>query len=231
MINDLKVTLYDIFGYLLPGCIFMAGVLLLIWALIYPSQPLPLLHLPVTAWIGLGLATYVLGHVTQGLGNALSRLTPPVEEEMVSCAQHGLPAPILNALQTQLSQRLNIDSHKLSGAWLYRLCDEGHLQSGCGSMREVYVYREGFYRGVTVAFALLALALLFRMLLPGAMLRISGVTYPINRATIGFGLTLAIGSMVVCFFRFRRFARYRVTHALLGYLTFHAERTQASFKD
>jgi hypothetical protein len=42
MLKDIQVTLYDIFGYLLPGFIFLAGIAMLFWAIFMPSAPIQL---------------------------------------------------------------------------------------------------------------------------------------------------------------------------------------------
>jgi hypothetical protein len=47
MVRDIKVTLYDIFGYLLPGAVFFAGIAILFWAIYIPRTSLVLFRLTI----------------------------------------------------------------------------------------------------------------------------------------------------------------------------------------
>jgi hypothetical protein len=44
MFNELKIALYDIFGYLVPGSIILIAVVVLFWSLFWPSAPASFPH-------------------------------------------------------------------------------------------------------------------------------------------------------------------------------------------
>jgi hypothetical protein len=75
LFKELQVTLYDIFGYLLPGAIILIALVLLFWSLFWPSVPLALWgDLPALATIGLVFFAYLAGHLGQGIGNLMEKL-------------------------------------------------------------------------------------------------------------------------------------------------------------
>ena len=123
MWKDIKVTLYDIFGYLLPGAVVMGGLLL------FPkipgiSQLLSSLGATGT-WVLLLLCSYYLGHLLQGIGNGLELIIgDPVElildgdskdKGYTRCRGilvggnrwRALPTEVLDAAQS----RLTLESH------------------------------------------------------------------------------------------------------------------------
>jgi len=84
MVRDIKVTLYDIFGYLLPGAVFFAGITILFWAIYIPRTSLVLFRLTIEIWVLVLLLAYFSGHIVQALGNLLTKLFPSTESLVVS---------------------------------------------------------------------------------------------------------------------------------------------------
>src|SRR3977135_2854446 len=68
MLKDIQVTLYDIFGYLVPGFVSLAALVIPFWGFSFPTIPLPF---QVFSEHGLatGVAAYVIGHMTQAIAN------------------------------------------------------------------------------------------------------------------------------------------------------------------
>ncbi len=129
-----------------------------------------------------------------------------------------LPKPLLTALISKLSTITGIPAADLSQSTLYQLSDEVLVQYGKTDNREVYVYREGFYRGTFVSSFLVAISLLLRASCSSLALDL-GSTAPIISQSI---LLLVAGLFLLFSFlfygRYRRFAAYRVRAAILAAL-------------
>lgn len=154
--KDLQFTLYEVFGYLLPGAVLAGGLGILFWGVFYPQPAVEIDIKSTEVWaIFLALA-YVTGHVGQGVGNAVARRFPSPEDHV---AQSVLPATVIEACKAKAKRQTGADADALPSRWLYRLCDDAVLRSGRLGEREVYVYREGFYRGASVGMAVVAVGL------------------------------------------------------------------------
>jgi len=111
--------------------------------------------------------------------------------------------------------------------WLYRLCAEAVNQRGKPGDRNVYVYREGFYRGLWVAFLLIFVSLCLRHSVPTANIQIRETIYDINYGLIPFSIPVTFVFSVMCFSRYRRFGKYRVSQGMLGFLTLLDEKEKS----
>ena len=66
------------------------------------------------------------------------------------------------------AELLNVPPNELKARWVCRTLDEYGLQEGEAGDRNIFVYREGFYRGTSIALLFLCLTLFARMIVPGA---------------------------------------------------------------
>jgi hypothetical protein len=73
MQQAIQVTLYDVFGYLLPGFAFLAAIAALFWAACIPSAPLPWPPVIQANWLVVAAFAYVAGHMAQALAHRLAR--------------------------------------------------------------------------------------------------------------------------------------------------------------
>ncbi len=239
MLNALKeITLYDVLGYLFPGFIFLVALIVLFWAVFSPTTALlPLFQNAddIGEWSLVVIAAYILGHLVQGIGNAAFRRLPSTRSlvfsrsETAAAGIHRLPEPLVSKARSRLAARLEVREEDIDDSLLYQLCDEFVMQSGIKeiiSNREIYIYREGFYRGMTVSLALLFLSLMVVMgitLNPAASLKLSDDLPPANLAMLlPLNSLLVIGTWL-SFQRYRRFGGYRVRQALLGFLVMGKE--------
>ena len=72
IIKDIEITLYDIFGYLIPGSVALIGIYLIAWRVVLPPNQ-DWTDASARAWVVvLGLA-YVMGHFVQALSNLIFR--------------------------------------------------------------------------------------------------------------------------------------------------------------
>ena len=121
------------------------------------------------------------------------------------------------AVQTA-SELLGVQLDKIEPAWVYRALDEYAVQTGKSGDRDMFVYREGFYRASSVTLFFLSLTLLIRMIVPGASIQFTRWLFPVS--WLELLTTAVVASLVAWLFlqRYKRFADYRVTRAVLSAL-------------
>jgi hypothetical protein len=112
----------------------------------------------LVGWVAGIVLVYFGGHMAQSLGNVTERLFRPIEEIVLEGPEgpYRLADQVITACKTKAKDSLKVDADTIKAKWLYRLCDDAVLRSGKLGEREVYIYREGFYRGSAIAFTLLA---------------------------------------------------------------------------
>mgnify|MGYP000141370585 CR=1 FL=1 len=219
MIKDLKITLYDIFGYLIPGLVLFGALVIFFWSIFFPKYPLEVSYsLSPAGWIAALLSSYLCGHLAQACANILIRFARPTELSELSGQKKGLPESLVQSAKIAISTKLKIKSEDITPELLYTICDEILVQRGITEYRDVYQYREGFYRGLTVSFVVLLLSLITRVLIPGAALGFSGAVKALKWQIFLFFGTLALSCVVLFYIRYRRFAKYRVRQAVIGAL-------------
>lgn len=216
---SVRLPLYDIFGYLLPGIVAMLAAILLIWSIYLPAAPLTFLTVPKQVWLVLTVLAYFAGHVVQALGNAISDLFVRPEEHVFGEHADGNCKELVKEVHTVVHKNLGVN--KIEPVWIYRVCDAAIIHSGTTTEREIYVYREGFYRGASVAFGLLTIGLLVRSLIGRTSLLWdkAAVSVPVSLLWILFVASACACALML--YRFHRFANYRVKHALVSYLLIH----------
>lgn len=226
MIGDLRATLYDIFGYLLPGIFATLGCYLLVSAIARPHAPLNPAVLSYPVVVGsLLLIGYTVGHLLQAISNVLPWFSSQDATSLLTAAdsENGnagacLSAAAVQLLNDRLRQTFGPQVDGLTGAEKYALVDEARALALREGDREVYVYREGFYRGMAVAAAVLSIGLVVRLFV--------GLTcFVWQSAVLCFGrmemfVLLGFTGASILAFRSRaaRFARYRVTRAVMLWL-------------
>jgi hypothetical protein len=222
IIKDMKITLYDLFGYLMPGIVFLLAIVILFWTLYYRDKVVDLAAVLGTIrdnWLLALLGAYFSGHIAQGLGNLLNH--PPIETRVFEDKDRCISKDIAHVVIKKASESLKLELPDMSSDDLYRFCDEAVVQNGKSENRELFLYREGFYRGLTVSFVLLLIATLVRLVVPGARARIVDSTEPL---IIGwnmgmFFVVLFLAASVFFFLRYKRFANYRARAAIFGFLS------------
>jgi len=235
MWKDMRVTLYDIFGYFLPGAVILGGFLLC-WKACDGRQLLSSLQV-WERWFVLVFGAYYLGHMAQGIGNGLEFLIGNPTEVILGKAGSGYESLRHIILGKERWGRIDEKIHKAaqdqfnklmaptkpasddaeggeSNKWLYPCCAEVIGQVGHGELREMYEYREGFYRGSAIAFGLVAFVLIPTIVCWKSHLSSGRL----------FWITLALTpllSLLAAFLSIRRYGRFsesRVRSTLLGFL-------------
>jgi hypothetical protein len=214
MLQNFAFTLYEVFGYLLPGGVALFALMLLYWAIFVPLVPLGVasFQLSLGAWTLVVVISYALGHAVQALGNKLLRR---IEDAVVNTAADAGLNEQGRALAAEL---LGIPAEKIEAKWLYRTLDEYAVQNGKPGDRDMFIYREGFYRGTCIALFLLSLALLIRLAFPGSSIQFTKWLFAVSswQLLLTAIIVAALGWLYLQ--RYKRFASYRVTRAVLAAL-------------
>jgi hypothetical protein len=207
--QSVRVTLYEVFGYVAPGTLALIAVAIATWGFYYPSSNLTVIapHYNVIVLGSLLLLAYLAGHIIQALGN-LCFVSAEVRPKLVAECK----AIADSAAETLRNTYRNIetvpkfkDIVSLSGAVL--------SQTGNGDEYELYIYREGFYRGASIGIFFCGVSLMIRLLHP-TLVSISGkqLTIPLSLLCLT-GLS-CFGAAWLFYSRFKRFGEYRVRHIL-----------------
>ena len=225
-VKELKFTLYEVFGYLLPGSVTLVALFLIFWAIYMPRRVIQIGLINVQAFAAGALIAYLLGHLSQAIGNIAPGSFCHFEKEALrEDGPDSAANQFVKEAKIGVAKLCNVDKKTISADWLYRVLDETVVQFGVGSEREIYQYREGFYRGCTVAFAVLAGGLLVRCIVPSTAVELRNVVHYLSRWVLVFPLLISISATWLSYRRFRRFGEYRVTRALLAFLLLSKNKT------
>jgi hypothetical protein len=226
MIKVLDLTVYELLGYLIPGGVTFFGLFLVLGA--FEPTWLDRSHWDNLGWwvvLPLVLA-YILGHVVQAIGNAVfgKRFEDPALNEVVA----DLPDSGFEAVARRLSVTASADeiakwksTHRRP---FLALCTEILEQDGKPAMRDVFLYREGFYRGTCLALVMLALGLVVFGIAhrPDRWLHLEFFEERQQRKETVLALAAAVLSLGAAWSfkaRYARFARYRISSCLWGAVT------------
>jgi hypothetical protein len=227
--KELQITLYDIFGYLLPGSIILIAVVILFWSLFWPSAPLALAaDVPTLATVGLVFSAYLAGHLGQGIGNFIEKL-PNVKRKL----ETDLPlSPELSQLvRDAVAARFGERAGSLKPKDLALLCDQALICACSPGEREIFVYREGFYRGNCVALALLGLTLVLRLLCSPAVIYLADARIEIHRSQLALAAVIAAFGTWLSFRRYVRFSTHKNATCLTRFLALTKEPSKEKEKE
>jgi len=211
--EKLSFTLYEIFGYLLPGGIVFIAIVVLYWAFFVPTVPLGIATFQVglVTWVAVIVTSYIMGHAAQAVANKCFRGV----EKLVLASQ---PTWMSERAGQAASEILKVDPKELGAKWIITALDEYTIQAGKTGDRDLFVYREGFYRGTTLSLFFLGAAMLVRMLFPGASIMFTKGLFHISWFELLTTSAVISGTGYLFLGRYKRFAEYRITHAIMSAL-------------
>lgn len=217
--KELQVSLYDVFGYVAPGALALLGLYFAGWRVILGDHQ-NWATLTTGGWVGILLASYVMGHSIQAIGNVLTKcLNASPEIKEIKEIQGKSPELITAATKSACRVTELPENTSLSFDVLFEIADNYLLQKGETDCRDIYVYREGFYRGMTVSFVVFAIGSLIRATGNEGSIAIFGVEIfisPVLATIFGIG---AVGLAILSFQRYLRFSAYRVRNSIFAFLT------------
>jgi hypothetical protein len=213
-VEKLSFTLYEIFGYFFPGVVGVTAIAMLFWAFFLPAIPIPIhsVELSKLWYFVLVIVSYYAGHVLQGISRSLFK-NP---DETVLARQADMASIVKRAQETLASHLGMAQNETPKPSVTARLCDELAVQYGQLGDRDVFVYREGFYRGSFAAFVLLLVALIVRTIAPDASILLQGKVFLISRPQLFFFMTIVCAAILFLLQRYKHFAALRVMHGILA---------------
>ena len=158
--NNFKLTLYELFGYLFPGILGLCGIVLIFFTIFFKNQVIDIDNLSNKLVVVGIFVSYLIGHLIQAICNFFDKLLPKIEEDIFK--PQYTSQEILQNFNKAIGTKLEMDVKKLNTDEIICLCDQILIQKNFLSQREIFEYREGFYRGTYVSFAILGLALIIR---------------------------------------------------------------------
>ncbi len=212
--KDIKLTLYDIFGYLVPGIVFLLGLIILYWTAFLNDSRLTFPSLSSSRWLGLAVTAYLLGHMAQAIAILLPSIFPEGISLVSARGDDKGFRELLAAARRKLAKKLEEQPNRLSDSAVISISTRAVKLSGGAAVDEIYEHRAGFYRGLAVSSSLVAVALVM-----GAV-RNTGIEIPAPHLMGTGGLLGTAGCFagfgVLSGLRYRRFAARRVHQALLA---------------
>lgn len=224
--DKLAITLYDVFGYLLPGYVVLFAVSL-VEATFVGTWFLSLVLIRSHA-LAFAVVAYFLGQACHAIASWLTehrrlRAVVQASRERLSPAMFGAVRAELEAAYG-LSTRIAEDTLES-----YLLADAYVIAAGAGTERDVVTAREGFFKQSIVAFMLLAIALMAAVIGGGARFQ----TQPGMISLLPFWPTVAFAVATVAIgllfrMRFGFYHRIKINNTMLLFLALRArERKEA----
>jgi hypothetical protein len=214
--KDLQISLYDIFGFLLPGAVILLASILFFWTIFWSNASLTFPSaLPFLASMSLLFAAYLAGHLAQALGNLLEKISKArgrLDKELPVSPELG--KMVLQAV----ADRFGEHAKTLGVNELLHLCDQTLVHNCSPGEREIFTYREGFYRGNSVALTFVSLALVARLVCVPAIVVILGKSLELYRGPLALAAVLTGVGAWLCYIRFLRFVEYRYRSCFLRFL-------------
>lgn len=223
--TDIRGSLYDIFGYFIPGVIACLGVISFIYAF-SGTDTISIPAGPALLTTVLLITAYAVGHLIQALANLLPVLAGinPGVAVVTPAFKDGrdrnvvLSAAAISLLERRLIAAFGREVLSLTGSERFALIDEGRVLAGREGDREVYIYHHGLYRGLVVALAILILGAAVQAVFGSTCMSIGEVSYCPTPGNWGALIVIATAGIAASWVRLRRFAEYRVTRAVFLWL-------------
>jgi hypothetical protein len=226
--GDLRASLYDIFGYFIPGLFATLGLWLLMVSVM--GEPVLITTALLQGPVALGIAAvviYTVGHLVQAIGNSIPKLdgvdpgiavTVPIGDG--NSKRHGavLSAATIRLVEEKLRLEFGPSALEMPGRDRFSLIDEGRVRLGRDGDREVYIYHHGFYRGMVIASGLVFVGLVARTIAGPACINARDISACMGRLGFGASVICSLGAALGFWVRLCRFAKYRVTRAVFLWL-------------
>ena len=193
------------------------ALVLLYWAFFVPCIPLGIATFEpgLVTWASVLVASYALGHAAQGVAN---KIFPKAEKSALDSASGKLPSWLRKRAQQTAAEILKVNPGEIEPGWVFRTLDEYALQTGKDGDRDIFVYREGFYRGTALSLFFLSAALLVRLFVPGSSIQFTRSLVAVSHLELMLTALIVAGVGYLFLRRYQRFAEYRITRSVLAAL-------------
>jgi len=170
MFGNLRITVYELLGFFVPGMVAVSAAFVLMWAAFFPTYSIPLRFqaFSVEQWLFTLLSFYLAGHLMQAISNKYPLPDKALEKNCMTLCQ---------LFRDRLEREGIIGSEsQLSYRETYLIASSIVSQFGSVADQDVYVYREGFYRGTSLSMFVLSASVFVRCFRFGATIRPDGLT-------------------------------------------------------
>lgn len=208
--DTFKFSLYEVFGYIFPGLMLGGAILMADISILHPlASDIPAWVTSKTALALIVGVSYILGHAVQAAANVVFRGTT---KRIVKS-----PGPSgCHELLKRARQHLPGHLDGFPDETLISIFEQAFQNRGTSPEREVFVYREGFYRGMLISMSALATSLLLLCCRAHDVLLIQKAS--LTRWELGIGAFAAAVMASGMHSRAVRFARYRILQAVMSWL-------------
>lgn len=162
--GKVALSLYDLLGYLFPG-VFIVIAFSAVEATFFGSSLLTIERLQQN-WLISIAAAYIFGHALHAVGSKLqSRFW-----KQLTTKDKQLGNSLYYKIKSLVQERHGFTGEEMEDllAWdLFLLCDAHTVMSKGSVEREMILSKEGFYRGLFLAFAVLTILLIFATIFGG----------------------------------------------------------------
>lgn len=216
--KSIEITLYDVFGYFIPGCVALVAIYLIAWRTVLPTHQ-DWSSISSLGWTIVAGVAYVFGHILQALANVLYRLVWKNPEQGILADVSLIPSNVLAIAQEAARRAIHLsENDDVDMKTLYEIMDHYTQQHGKTDSRDIYIYREGFYRGLSAGFLLLAIASFVHMTGGQTIAAAFGGSIALTRPFMGFVAALSVIMALLGISRYQRFTIYRVKNCLFSFL-------------
>jgi|HubBroStandDraft_6_1064221.scaffolds.fasta_scaffold01566_14 hypothetical protein len=227
--KELQITVYDVFGFLLPGSVVAVAVAVGFWAVLWPAGTLFIpLQLPALAVSYLLLISYLCGHLAQAMSNIVERWS---KSSTRFESKIPLSPPLEKILRESSAKHFGAAAGELSAKELYLLCDQALVHNHSVGERDVFIYREGFYRGNSVALAFLAMSLGIRLFHSPAIISIGQKVVALHRSEVALAGAFTAAGSWLAYRRYLRFREHKFQTCFLRFLSLWTPSPSAGSND
>ena len=126
------------------------------------------------------------------------------------------------------ARRFGETARTLPAKEFYLLCDQALVNAASLGDRDVFVYREGFYRGNSVALAFLSISLGLRLIGSPACVLIGARVIAFHRAAITLAAALTAFGAWLAYRRYLRFREYKFKTCFIRFLSLSEDPKKAA---
>ncbi len=216
-----------------------ASIFILSWAVFWPSAVLELRTFPAELLVFAALGSYFLGHAMHAVGEILGQPENSAFDDPAPAPRNVIrwiivmtksvfgaiqkrpdwfPNDIVQSARVHASRLTGIEPTKITNELLFGFCDETLAQAGQIGDREIYQYRAGFYKSMSMALIVSAIAIIVCIVHPGIKAEHSGHIFQLTRVQYAALLMVLLGILTFYIRKYYWFAQHRARRAVLAFI-------------
>jgi hypothetical protein len=227
-LSKIVITLYDVFGYLLPGYVVLFACSIV--EATFVGTPFLSLSRLGSQPVQFGVVAYFLGHISHSIASWVA--SSKRGRAVLRTSPDRLNPALCAAARAEISVAYGIgddDRESLSRLEAYLLADAYLVAAGASAERDLLVAREGFFKQSVVAFAVLGLACAITALAGGVVIQTRpSVLTPMSFWTTCLATCAAASTAALFRLRFGFFHRIKVDNTMLLFLAHRVRERRAA---